>query len=206
MHLRSARTMIRPWTRQDDELADRWPPYNDPLEPLWNIPRRLAIGAEGWYSGFDGKTMQRTWAVEDRVGHLIGRISLREIDERKRQARLGITFGAPYVGQGLGTEALATFLDYYFSDLGFQAMVLDVAAPNRRAVRSYERLGFSYIGSDWREVGPQFDPRILDDPRYAQIRRFFRAGAHGLWVQFFEMRLCKEDWMANRPPARPREQ
>src|SRR2546430_7932888 len=124
MELRSARTYIRPWRREDDDLADKWPPYNDPLDPLWNIPRRLTAGADSWYNGFDNGFARRTWAVEDTFGHLIGRISLREIDERKGQARLGITFGAPYVGRGLGTEALATFLDYYFQVMGFGVMVL----------------------------------------------------------------------------------
>src|SRR4051812_1962938 len=126
MELHSIRTTIRPWRRQDDELADEWPSYDDPLDSLWNLPRRLSASSTQWYNGLDGDSMRRTWAVEDHAGHLMGRISLREIDMRRGEARLGITFGAPYVGRGLGTEALATFLDYYFTDLGFQAMVLDV--------------------------------------------------------------------------------
>jgi RimJ/RimL family protein N-acetyltransferase len=198
MELRSIRTSIRLWKRQDDDLSDEWPSYKDPLEPIWNIPRRFTGGAETWYNGFDNGIMRRTWAVEDRKGHLIGRISLREIDERKGQARLGITFGAPFVGRGLGTEALAIFLDYYFTNLGFQAMVLDVAGPNQRAVRCYTRLGFRCIGSDWRYAGTNFDSRILDDPRYAHVRQFFRADQRGLLVQFLEMQLVKEEWLARR--------
>jgi RimJ/RimL family protein N-acetyltransferase len=196
MELRSARTYIRLWRRQDDELADEWPPYDDPLDTLWNLPRQLTSSSTQWYNGFDGGSMRRTWAVEDHRGQLIGRISLREIDERRGVARLGITFGAPYVGRGLGTEALAAFLDYYFTDLGFRAMVLDVAGPNQRAVRCYRRLGFQAIGTDWRDAGYYFDDRILNNPRYADVRQFFRNGQHTLWVQFFEMRLDREDWQA----------
>ncbi|HEU5099463.1 MAG TPA: GNAT family N-acetyltransferase, partial [Roseiflexaceae bacterium] len=135
-------------------------------------------------------------ALEDRSGALIGRISLRDIDNRKAHARLGITFGAPYIGRGLGTEALAIFLDYYFTDLGFEAMLLDVAAPNQRAVRSYEHLGFSHVGRDWRQADGRFDRRILEDPRYRHIHRFFRQGQRGLYVEFYEMRLLKEEWLA----------
>jgi RimJ/RimL family protein N-acetyltransferase len=202
MELRSARTIIRPWRRQDDELADEWPPYDDPLDPLWNLPRQLSASFSHWRNGFESGDMRRTWAVEDYAGHLIGRISLREIDARRGEARLGITFGAPYVGRGLGTEALATFLDYYFTDLGFQAMVLDVAGPNRRAVRCYQHLGFYVVGADWRDAGLYFDLHILDDPRYADMRQFFRLGQRSLWVQFFEMRLPKEDWFALRQQER----
>lgn len=198
MDLHSARVHIRPWRRQDDDAADEWPAYNDPLDSLWNIPRQLSIGNGSWYANFDGGAMGRAWAVEDHSGQLMGRISLREIDERKGQARLGITFGAPFVGRRLGTEALALFLDYYFTDLGFQVMVLDVAGPNQRAVRCYQRLGFRHIGEDWRCAGDQFDSRILDDPRYAHVRMFFRVGQRGPWVQFFEMQLLKEEWLARK--------
>ena len=195
--LRSARLFIRSWTFHDDELADEWPPYNDPIEPLWNLPRLGGLSNEPW-SFFEGSALRRTWAVEDRSGRLIGRISLRDIDNRRLRARLGITFGAPYIGQGLGTEALACFLDYYFSDFGMELMVLDVAAPNERAVRSYQRLGFSHAGSDWRAADSRFDRRILESPRYRHMRRFFEHKPAGLSVLFFEMQLLKGDWLARR--------
>jgi RimJ/RimL family protein N-acetyltransferase len=202
MELRSARTIIRPWRRQDDELADEWPPYDDPLDPLWNLPRQLSGSFKQWQNGFEGGDMRRTWAVEDHAGHLMGRISLREIDARRGEARLGITFGAPYVGRGLGTEALAMFLNHYFTDLGFQAMVLDVAGPNRRAVRCYQHLGFYIVDTDWRDAGLYFDLHVLDDSRYASMRQFFRFGQRSLWVQFFEMRLSKQDWLMLRQQER----
>lgn len=202
MDLRSARTHIRPWRRQDDEQADEWPPYDDPLDTLWNLPRQVTASSPYWTNGFDISAMRRTWAVDDLQGQLIGRISLREIDERNGVARLGITFGAPFVGHGLGTEALALFLDYYFNDLNFRTMVLDVAGPNQRAVRSYHRLGFQTIDTDWRDAGLYFDQRVLDTPRYTNLRIFFRQGQRGLWVQFFEMRLQRDEWFALRPNLR----
>ena len=68
---------IRAWTFHDDELLDEWPPYNDPTEPLWNLPRRVGYGGDQWGQFFEGSGMRRTWAVEDRSGYLIGRLSLR---------------------------------------------------------------------------------------------------------------------------------
>lgn len=194
----SARIFLRPWRRVDDELADEWPPYNDPLEPLWNIPRPWSASSYSWYNGFDSAASRRTWAVEDAAGHLIGRISLRDIDERLAQARLGITFGAPYVSQRLGTEALTLFLEYYFLTLGFEAMVLDVAGPNERAIRCYRRLGFDVIDNDWRDVGSMFDLRILDMPAYMHLRQFFQSGGRSVKVQFLEMRLLKQTWQERR--------
>lgn len=204
MELRSARVTIRPWQRHDDDLADEWPSYNDPFESIWNLPRNYSWNGDGWYNGFDTGSMRRSWAVEDRRGRLIGRISLREIDERKSQARLGITIGAPFVSMGFGTDALMLFLDYYFTRLGFEAMVLDVAAPNIRAVRCYDRLGFSRVGSDWRSAGVVFDRNVLAQSCYAGLRSFFREGARGLEVEFYEMQLRKAEWVARRQAARER--
>jgi RimJ/RimL family protein N-acetyltransferase len=197
MVLRSARLSLRSWTFHDDELADEWPPYHDPIEPLWNLPRQASLSSEPW-AFFEGSSLRRTWAVEDRSGRLIGRISLRDIDHHRSQARLGITFAAPYIGQGFGTEALAVFLNYYYTDFGLQLMVLDVAAPNERAVRSYERLGFSHVGSDWRIADSRFDRRVLDTPAYRHLQRFFRVRQYGLEVLFYEMQLHKNDWFARR--------
>jgi RimJ/RimL family protein N-acetyltransferase len=81
---------------------------------------------------------------------------------------------------------------------GFLVLLLDVAAPNQRAVRAYERLGFSHLGSDWRQADSRFDRRILSDPRYAQIHRFFRQTQRGLEVEFFEMRMLKEEWFGHQ--------
>ena len=197
MVLHSTRLAIRPWTFHDDELTDEWPPYNDPLEPLWNLPRPAGLGSDIW-SLFDGSSTRRTWAVDHPNGRLIGRISLRDIDPRKAQARLGITLAAPYLGQGFGSEALALFLDFYFTNLGFELMVLDVAAPNRRAVRTYERLGFSLVGSDWRVADSRFDQRVLGSPHYHGLQRYFRQGQYGTYVEFYEMQLAKNDWFRPR--------
>jgi|HigsolmetaAR201D_1030396.scaffolds.fasta_scaffold02991_2 RimJ/RimL family protein N-acetyltransferase len=202
MEQHSLRTRIRPWRRHDDIVAEQWPPYDDPLDTLWNLPRQLSANSSQWSHGFEVSSMRRTWAVDDLRGQLIGRISLREIDERAGVARLGITFGAPYVGQGLGTEALAAFLDGYFNDLNFRAMVLDVAAPNQRAVRCYRRLGFEVIGNDWRDAGYYFDASVLEWPCYAHLRQYFRFAQYGVWVQFFEMRLERSTWLALRQEMR----
>src|SRR5689334_16864564 len=118
MDLHSIRTSIRPWQRHDEDAANQWPPYHDPFESLWNLPRHFTVD-DYWFNGFETNSARRTWAVEDRAGRLVGRISLREVDERKGRARLGITFAAPFVGKGLGTEALRIFLDYYLMELGF---------------------------------------------------------------------------------------
>jgi RimJ/RimL family protein N-acetyltransferase len=194
MELYSTRTIIRPWRRGDDERADRWPPYHDPFEPIWNLPRSFS-SSDFWPIG---NSEREVWAVENYDRQLMGRISLREIDRRALHARLGITFGAGYIGRGLGSEALTSFLNGYFNIMRFGTMLLDVAAPNLRAVHCYERLGFRYVGSDWRQASSSFDRYVLDRTNYRQFARHFRSEPRGLYVEFYEMRLDEERWLLHK--------
>lgn len=196
----SSRVRLRPWQRQDTLAQEAWPRYSDPFHTLWNLPRdQDALHDDAFH--YVSPIPRRIWAVEDRQRRLIGRISLRDIDQHARRARLGISLGAPYVGQGLGTEAMILFLDYFFGQYAFLAMQLDVAAFNRRAVRCYENLGFRHVGSDWRNAGRNIGLQRLNEPRYHDLQPFFRQGERGTLVQFFEMELHRDDWRTRRDIA-----
>lgn len=187
------RVTLRPWGRGDTLAQEQWPRYSEPFSSLWNIPRSISydeLVGRGW-SG-----QRYAWAVDDRQRRLIGRISLREVEPREASARLGISLAQPYVSQGLGTEALVLFLDHYFGPLAFERMALDVAAFNRRAVRCYERLGFSYIDSEWRSGGHDPSLHLLSDPRYADLLPFFKRNRFETLVEFYEMILTRADWLA----------
>jgi RimJ/RimL family protein N-acetyltransferase len=183
---------MRPWRHADTITQDSWPPFRDPTQIFWHIPRSISAADLSW--SYDYDPSRYVWAVERHNGELVGRISLRDVDKRKGTARLGISFGSPYVSQGLGTEALHVFLDYYFSAFGFQRIMLDVAGSNRRAIQCYERLGFHYTGSDWRTPHINDDLRFLNDPMYQDILPYIRRSRHGTWVQFFDMELTGTDW------------
>ncbi|MCS6882573.1 MAG: GNAT family N-acetyltransferase [Oscillochloridaceae bacterium] len=189
------RVALRPWLRSDTLMQELWPRYTEPFNSLWNIPR--ASGADE-VNGRAWSSQRYAWAIDDAQRRLIGRISLREVDEQRRSARLGISLAQPYVGQGLGTEALQVFLEHYFGTLGFQRLRLDVAAVNRRAVRCYERLGFRYLESEWRNAGSDPSLRLLDDPRYSAMLPHFRRSRFENLVEFYEMELTRAEWEARR--------
>lgn len=190
------RVRLRPWRHYDTLTQDSWPPFNDPTQVFWHIPRRMTAADLTW--SYDYDPSRYIWAVERLNGELVGRISLRDIDKRKVEARLGISFGSPYVSQGLGSEALIIFLNYYFGSLGFRRILLDVAGSNRRAIHCYERLGFHYAGSDWRAPNANDDLRFLDEPIYRDILPYIRRNRHGVWVQFFDMELTDTEWQTRQ--------
>lgn len=192
--LTSERVRIRSWQSRDDTAQRAWPSYKDPLYPLWNVPRSQSLYESLFPGSYGVSYTRRVWGIEDGYGTLIGRLSLRDIEQRVRRARLGISLAAPYLGRGLGTEAMLVFLDYFFGAFGYEIMVLDVAAFNERAVRCYERLGFCLVADEWRKSGCHSCARALDEPERYHLQRYFRRERSNLWVQFLEMELRRPMW------------
>lgn len=196
MRLQGEKVVIRPQVSEDWDVMRTWPPFTDPLFSIYNLPaprHRKKTSDEVTEHG----PVRLWYTIENLDGQIIGRISLRDIDDR-RSARLGITIGADWVGQGYGTDALYTFLDYFFGELGFATLYLDVAAPNRRAIRCYEKCGFRRIGEEYRDAGSGASLNFLRDEQYRSIRHLFSRRGRKNLVLFYEMRLDREDWAERR--------
>ena len=197
------RLSLRDLTRDDLDAMESWRPYSDPVNKLWNIPRSTSLGRDLWFVMHGSDPTRRWYAIERRQDRMIiGTLSLREIDA-PRSARLGIGLGSDYVDQGYGTEALTTFLPYYFHQLGFQSMILDVAAANKRAVHVYEKLGFRQTGWHYRNVPDETDLTFMQDPAYHYLLPYFRRHFGKMQLQFLDMALGRRDWEATRTAAQP---
>ena len=190
--MRGEKVIIRPMVREDVERMQAWRPYTDPLDSLLNGSSRSSDN-DIWFQAQADDSSRRWYAIEDLTGRLIGRLSLRQIIGRK-SARLGITLGSDYVGRGYGTDAIRTFLVYYFGELGFETLFLDVAAPNNRALRCYEKCGFEYIGSHYQGIGSDEQLAFLKDAKYKDIRRFFKKEGGRNLLLFYDMKIEKEDF------------
>ena len=202
--LHGPRVTIRPLRRPDLDTMSTWPTFDNPLERLFDWPRRSPRENDIWFTRLMRDRGRVYYAIEDESHELIGRISLREIRGR-RSARLGIGLGPQFVGRGYGSETLRVFLRYYFADLGFARMVLDVAAVNERAIRCYERCGFKYIGVHYQDVAPGHDLTFLEDERYRSLRRYFVRHGSRAQMLHYDMVLDRDDWLnARQVERRPR--
>jgi len=196
--LESQRVIVRDISRDDLDQIETWRPFGDSLQRLWNIPRSSPLSRDIWFV-VQGSDPTRLWyAIERRLdGRTIGTLSLREI-VRPISARLGISFGADYVEQGYGSEALRVFLPHYFQALDFQRMFLDVAAANGRAVHVYEKLGFQRTGSHYRNIPDDTDVSFLQQEAYRHVRMFFRRHFGRLQLLFYDMVLERSRWAEER--------
>ena len=199
--LMGARLILRDLTRDDLDVMEQWRPFADPLNKLWNIPRSTSLGRDLWFVLHGSDPTRRWYAIERRQDQtVVGTLSLREI-EAPTWARLGIGLGADYVEHGYGTEALLTFLPYYFRRLGFHRMVLDVAAANKRAVHVYDKLGFRLTGSHYRNIPEETDLTFLQEPAYRPLLPYFRRHFGKMQLQFLDMALEQRDWEASQAKA-----
>ena len=195
--LRTRRVTIRPMQRRDMDEMHHWRRFADPLYAPFDFPRRSAAERDQWFRWRSKDPTRRLYVIENEQRQVIGSLTLREIDGR-RSARLGITLGADFVSQGYGTEALRRFFDYYFDILGFERIILDVAAINQRAIRCYQNLGFAQTDQHYQPADPQAYQVILREPVYRNLRRFFRAGSPHPRLLFYDMELTREAWHLRR--------
>jgi len=185
------RTRVRVFNRTDVDAWQAWPDYDEQLL-VGTSPRRMSPEQRGrWYEDITQRQRQMPFAVEDETGTMIGRIFLRHVRHEERSAVLGIDLHPAYLSQGYGTESLKAFLHHYFETMGFERMLLSVAAHNARARRCYESLGFTTVGSHWdAHIGPD----VTNQPKYAYMRQLFGRGPLGLESLFYDMRLEGAVW------------
>lgn len=188
---RGTKSVIRQFTR---EHVDRWMEWATVHDPLYasSYPRYMnRFERDAWYYERINRGDYLMYACEDFDGQLMGLLTLRNIDRYRTHAVLGLTMRPENLSQGFGTDCLWTFLGYYFDYLRFDAMLLDVAAYNRRAQRVYEKCGFVYTGEHW---GHYDDYTVFNNDFYKNIRQYFRR--HGAWVEtlFYDMVLRRFDY------------
>ena len=204
--LTTARLHIRPWRRADLDLMASWPPFTAPLDQIWNWPRRLKHDGTLalFFSSRAADPARAAWTLVAQTGRqaggvqeapsdVAGLLQLMSIRREEGSAALGIAFGAPWVGQGYGREALEAFLDAYFGLLRFTTIRLEVGLANARARRLYAALGFRETKRFWHDAGSAEEYRFLDAPAYAGVRRYFRWANGGVYQLCMEMELTKDE-------------
>lgn len=195
------KTLIRRMQRTDIETRHQWPPFTDPLYASLNPRPTTRQDREEIYQRRLSLPDWRWFTILDYGEAMVGELALREINNRKRSARLGIHLRADRIGMGYGTDAMNAFLVYFFEHLRFGTLHLDVAEHNRRAVHVYEKIGFRIVG---RHTKPDRSGLpIFTDESYAEIRPYFENRRGKVRVRFLDMLLSAEEWRESRSGVTP---
>jgi aminoglycoside 6'-N-acetyltransferase len=171
--LRGRRVTLRPVTAADaprlaqilamPEVARWWPAMD--LERV----RREVIEADDAVA----------FAVEADE-QVVGLVQYGEEDDPDyRYAGIDIFLHPGWHHRGLGADAVRTLARHLFDDLGHHRIVIDPAADNEVAIRSYERIGFKRVG----------------------VMRRYERGADGTWHDGLLLDLLPEDLTPGGPRA-----
>jgi RimJ/RimL family protein N-acetyltransferase len=96
---------------------------------------------------------RRVYAIEEEDGQHIGNVMYYNIDDRRKEAELGITIGDKrYWGRGYGRDAVRAFLRHLFLDVGLERVYLNTLDWNERAQQSFLASGFVPCGTNRRGV------------------------------------------------------
>jgi aminoglycoside 6'-N-acetyltransferase len=137
--LRSDRLTLRPV--QDSDLPALVELLQDPAVREWWGENTVASLREQ----VDEQTLE-VWTIEV-DGEPAGLIQAsEETDQDYKSVELDLFIGEPFLGRGLGAEAIRTVLRMMFEQRGHHRALIIPAIENERAIRSYERVGFKPVG------------------------------------------------------------
>ena len=86
-------------------------------------------------------------------GDIVGVIGFHEFDNENRQTSMGFWISSSHRGKGIVSSSCARLIEYAFTDLGLNRVVMKMAEDNVRSRRVAERNGLAYEGtsrqSEW---------------------------------------------------------
>jgi RimJ/RimL family protein N-acetyltransferase len=171
---------IRLRANEKDDLPRyvRW--LNDPdvLQGLDLFAPMSQVHEEQWFAEILKRPVEeQPMAVDLRVRgrwEHVGGIGFLNVDRRARSAEFGVHIGEKkYWDKGCGTDAVRTLVRYGFETLNLNRIWLRVMAYNKRAQRSYEKVGFQKEGMQ--REGYYYQGRYWDVFLYSILRREWDA-------------------------------
>lgn len=92
----------------------------------------------------DGKSIH--FAIVDENDDYLGTISLKDINIVDKNAEFAIVLRKKAQAKGIGTESIKRMLDLAFNKFKLERVYLNVFSENNKAIRLYEKCGFTYEG------------------------------------------------------------
>lgn len=169
--LRSDRLVIRPLTVADLETVVEY--RNDPDTARyqdWSLPSTIddVVGLVAPPDSTGEPQLGRwTQLGITRDGLLVGDVAV-WLDDHGWSAAVGYTVGSRHRGDGVATEAVATVVDWLFSDRGVRRITASLDPRNHASARVVERCGFRHVGTDRASVLVRGE--WCDDSRYELLR------------------------------------
>ena len=141
---------LRLWSLEKFDISQNYHWANDPelirLAGIEPAPKSL-VDMERWFENVHTDPNQKMLTIKTLEGDYIGNISLTDISWRCGTAEIGLFLGDRATwGHGLGSEAVELAVRFAFDELRLHRIEARVLAFNARALRLFERCGFTREG------------------------------------------------------------
>ena len=171
----------------ETKLTQGWGKHKDRLYADYDFPSLSMVELVEWLElkTSKGRAIISISTINDRI---IGYISLRNTNRFFKRGELGIVLNPDEINKGYGTEALKTFINWYFKKLKYKKLFLSVAMYNDRAYRVYRKLGFKSKYTFWERFDNEEINPFLDE-EYEDIKRYFKKVKDITYVKCMKMEL-----------------
>lgn len=148
-NIRGQKVALGPMRRDLIPLYQRW--INDLVTQrnIDQIPRPTTLEQEtSWYDHEQASRDGAAFTIYELSSQQpIGNTGIFDISHFHRHGTFGILIGEPEMrGKGYGTETTSLMLDYAFTVLGLNNVMLTVAEFNLAGYKAYRKAGFREIG------------------------------------------------------------
>lgn len=143
--LSSNKIKLRPLELDDAELLRSWRFAEENYSYFYEFTPVSKCQNEAWLQNTLKKTSELNFIITEKAHNEdIGMISLIDIDMRSQKCEMGrVLIGeSKFKGQGLGSDAIRTLLNYAFNHLNMHKVYCEVFADNEIALKLYEKCGF----------------------------------------------------------------
>ena len=184
---------FRKLKRTDAYEFSRWGKHQDPRFFQYNFPYTQKAEFDAWYASKQRWLTKKVYGlfIED---YPIGFITLKHIRWIKKRAELGVAVDPNHMSEGFGSEMIRRFLTYVFNQYPIETMRLRVAHFNKRAQKSYEKIGFIKVA----EVVEPFEEQSFKDIVFERYPDQFDLVDGVLYTHFYVMEIKKSDYMRTK--------
>ncbi len=177
---------IRRMRRNDLEQLTRWGKHNDPRFYHYSFPYREPADLDLWFRKKQRPVSRFIYAI-DVDGRVVGFVTLKNIQWFKLMGEMGITLDPNYLDRGIGTKAIVLYLNHVFRFIGLQRIWLRTAIFNKRAIRTYEKVGFEVY--EHREEA--YEEQAFINEIYGRFDHF-RLAKKQLMTDYVYMEMTKQ--------------
>lgn len=171
-----------------------WGRHKSLLFKDYNFPNMSDKEIQQWYRFKSKARNKKCFGIKNEENKLIGYLTIREIKRFRRIGTLGLVLDPNYMNKGYGTRALIEFLEYFFLNLNMNKMILQVAKFNKRAIKCYEKCGFT-ITEEFFKVMDIQDINLESELSREDIIKNFKVKRNKKYMGFYKMELHIKEYL-----------